>query len=126
VEIVGVVAEGAPCYALSFAAGEPVATPSAHTIADGVACRVPDPEALGIILGGVSRIVAVSDEEILAAMGHYLTDTHNLAEGAAAAPLAALLRERERQRGRTVALVHSGGNADRASLRACLDRGASG
>ena len=126
VEIVGVVAERAPCYALSFAAGEAVSTPSADTLADGVACRIPHPEALKIILGGVSRIVAVSEEEILAAMGYYLTDTHNLAEGAAATPLAALLRERDLQRERNIALVHSGGNADRASLVRALSQGYSG
>lgn len=111
--IVGVVAAAAPAYALSFAQGRPVTTDSAVTVADGVACRIPDPAALEIILKGAERIVTVSEEEIQAAMRHYLTDTHNLAEGAGAAPLAALLKERDLMAGRKVGLVLSGGNADR-------------
>ena len=67
-EIVGVVAAGAPAYALSFAAGRPVATDTAETIADGMACRTPDPEAVRVILEGASRIVSVDDDEIRAAM----------------------------------------------------------
>ncbi len=112
--IIGVVAERANAYALSFAAGKPVATNSADTLADGLAVRVPDADALDIIRAGVERIVTVSDDEILAAMGHYFTDTHNIAEGAGAAPLAALLKERETMRGRKVGLILSGGNLDRA------------
>lgn len=111
--IVGVVAEQAPCYALSFARGEAVATDSADTVADGLAVRVPDPDALGMIRRGVERVVAVGESEIRAAMRHYFTDTHQVAEGAGAAGLAALLREREAARGRRVGLVLTGGNVDR-------------
>jgi threonine dehydratase len=110
--VVGVVAEGAPCYALSFAVGRPVSTEAADTMADGLACRVPDPDALAIVLREADRVVAVPDDEIRAAMRAYFTDTHNVAEGAGAAPLAALLRDREDMRGRRVALVLSGGNVD--------------
>ena len=113
-KIVGAVAEGAPTYALSFAAGKPVSTNAADTIADGVACRVPVPEAVALINRGAERIVAMADDEIKAAMRHYFTDTHNLAEGAGAAPLAALLKERGRMQGKRVGLVLSGGNIDRA------------
>jgi threonine dehydratase len=112
-KVVGVVAANASAYALSFAAGRPVATPSADTIADGVACRVPEPEAVEIINRYAERIVTVTDEEIAAAMRHYFTDTHNVAEGAGAAPLAALLQERTRMAGRRSGLVLSGGNVDR-------------
>ncbi|MGA1996280.1 MAG: threonine dehydratase [Bryobacteraceae bacterium] len=112
-EIVGVVAAGAPAYALSFAAGRPVATDTAETIADGMACRTPDPEAVRVILEGASRIVSVDDDEIRAAMRYLFSDTHNVAEGAGAAALAALLQERVRMRGRRVALILSGGNVDR-------------
>ena len=112
-EIIGVVAAGAPAYALSFAAGRPIATGAAETIADGMACRVPDPEAVRVILEGASRIVTVDDDEIRAAMRHLFSDTHNVAEGAGAAPLAALLQERTQIGGRRVALVLSGGNVDR-------------
>jgi threonine dehydratase len=112
-KIVGVVAENARAYALSFAAGRPVATESAETIADGVACRVPDADALAIIFRWAERIVTVSESEIAAAMRHYFSDTHNVAEGAGAAPLAALLKERSAMERRQVGLVLSGGNVDR-------------
>ena len=112
-EVVGVVASGAPAYALSYAAGRPIATESALTIADGIACRVPDPEALEIIGKGASRVATVTDDQIRAAMRHLFSDTHNAAEGAGAAALAALLKERDQMRGRRVALILSGGNVDR-------------
>lgn len=114
-EIIGVVAEGAPTYADSFAAGH--AMPCARlpeTIADGVACRVPHEEALASILAGASRVVRVGEADIRAAIGHYFTDCHQVAEGAAALPLAAALTpaEREANRGRLIGLVLSGGNID--------------
>ena len=112
-EVIGVVAAGAPAYALSFAAGKPIATDAATTIADGMACRVPDAEALAIIREGAARIVTVEDCEIGAAMRHLFSDTHNAAEGAGAAALAAILQERERMTGRRVGIVLSGGNVDR-------------
>jgi threonine dehydratase len=115
-EVVGVVAERAACYARSFEAGARVTTESADTIADGVACRVPNDEALAIILRRVARVVTVSEDEIRAAMRHYFTDTHNVAEGAGATPLAAALRERERIAGRRVGLVLTGGNVDLATF----------
>ena len=112
-EVIGVVAENAACYARSFEAGKPVTTNNAETIADGMAVRVPDPSALEIIMGGAARIVTLSEAEILAAMGHYFTDTHNTSEGAGAAPLAALLQERSKMAGKKVGLILSGGNADK-------------
>ena len=112
-KIVGVVAENAPCYALSFAQAMPVSTNSADTLADGLACRVPDAAALEVINRYAERIVTVSEAEIKAAMRHYFTDTHNVAEGAGAAALAALLQECEQAAGQTVGLVLSGGNVDR-------------
>ena len=111
-EIVGVQSEAAPAYALSFAAGRVVETPSADTLADGMATRVPDPEALEIIRRAASRVVTVSDAEVAAAIRAYWQDTHNLAEGAGAAPLAALLREAPLMRGKRVGLVLCGGNID--------------
>ena len=113
-EVVGVVAEKAATYALSFEAGKPVPTDSSDTLADGMAVRVPDEGALEIILASVARIVTVTENEILAAMRHYFSDTHNIAEGAGAAPLAALLKERGAMQGKRVGLVLSGGNLDRA------------
>jgi threonine dehydratase len=110
--VVGVVAAGAPSYALSFAAGKPIATDNAETMADGLACRVPDPVALDIMKKGVHRIITVSDDEICAAIRHLYTDTHNVAEGAGAAALAALLQEKDRMSGKRVAIILSGGNID--------------
>ena len=113
-EIVGVVAANAPTYALSFAAGKPVSTNSADTMAGGLAVRVPDPEALDIIRRGAARIVTVSEAEMRRAMRILFSDTHNVAEGAGAAPLAAALQERSRLAGKRVAVIQSGGNIDRA------------
>lgn len=119
-EVYGVVAENAPSYALSYEAGELVPTNTCDTMADGVACRVPIAEALDPILKGAAGVIRVSEAEIKAAMRHYYSDTHNLAEGAGAAPLAALLRERERFRGRNVGLILSGGNVDMSVYQAVL------
>ena len=113
-EIVGVVAANAPTYALSFAAGRPVSTNSADTFAGGLAVRVPDDAALDIIRRGAARIVSVSEAEMRQAMRILFSDTHNLAEGAGAAPLAAALQEHGRLAGKRVAVVLSGGNIDRA------------
>lgn len=120
--IVGVVSENAAAYALSFDAGELISTNSADTLADGMACRVPVAAALDIIRAGAERIVQVSDDEILDAMAHFLTDTHNLAEGAGAAPLAAVLQEKDRMAGKKVGLILSGGNADPGLVERVLQR----
>lgn len=119
-EIVGVVAENAPCIALSLEAGRPVPTNSAQTFADGMACRVPNPDALDIMMRGAARIVAVSEDEIAEAIRFYYEDTHNLAEGAGAASLAALMQESSRQRGLRIGLILSGGNIDRSAFAQVL------
>jgi threonine dehydratase len=111
-EIIGVQAAGADPYVRSVAAGRVVALNRAATEADGIAVRQPDATALAIIRAGAARIVTVSDAAIADAVRAYWTDTHNLVEGAGAAPLAALLAERERMRGKRVGLVISGGNID--------------
>ncbi len=111
-EIVGVQSTEAPSYALSFAAGTIVTTETSNTLADGMATRIPDPDALAIIRKGAARIVQVSDGEIGAAIRAYWTDTHNLAEGAGAAALAAALQDKPKLRGKRVGLILSGGNID--------------
>jgi threonine dehydratase len=111
-EIVGVQSAEAPAYALSIAAGHAVRTDSADTLADGMATRVPDEEALAVIRRGAARFVLVADAEIADAIRAYWTDTHNLAEGAGAAPLAAAVQEKHRLAGKKVGLVLSGGNID--------------
>jgi threonine dehydratase len=113
-QIVGVVAANAATYALSFAAGKPVATNSADTFAGGLAVRVPDAAALDIIRRHAARIVTVSEAEMRAAMRIIFSDTHNITEGAGAAPFAAALKERDRLKGKKVAVIQSGGNIDAA------------
>ena len=119
-KIIGVVSANANAYARSFAERRPIETESAITVADGMAVRVPVPAALEVIFGGAERIVEVTDAEVEAAMRHYFTDTHNVVEGAGAAPLAAVLRERDRWRGKRVGLIVSGGNVDRDVFRRIL------
>ncbi|MBI5251088.1 MAG: threonine dehydratase [Desulfomonile tiedjei] len=111
--IVGVVSKHAPAYQLSFQERVPVEHPVTTQLADGVACRTPEPAALEIIWKGVDRIVAVSDEQVAEAMRALFEDTHNVAEGAGAASLAAALSERDFLAGKRVAVVMSGGNVDR-------------
>ena len=111
-EIVGVQSTEAPSYALSFTAGMVVTTETSNTRADGIATRIPDADAVAIMHKGASRMVQVTDDEIAAAMRAYWTDTHNLAEGAGAAALAAALQEKNRLQGKRVGLVLSGGNID--------------
>ena len=116
-EIVGVVAEGAPAYALSFAAGRRIETAEATTFADGIACRSPDPWALEVIGRGVSRFVTVSEAGLAEAVRACHADTHNLAEGAGAAALAGAMADAAAGRlagCRRIGVVLSGGNIDAA------------
>lgn len=122
--IVGVQSTGAPSYSLSFKAGHAISTNSSVTNADGMATRVPVQEALEIIMAGADRIVEVDDDEVAAAIRHYWTDTHNLAEGAGAAALAAALKEKDANRGKRVGLVLSGGNIDLDLFRSWVLGGA--
>jgi threonine dehydratase len=111
-QIVGVVSAQAPAYLESFRARRPVEAAVATVLADGMACRVPEPAALVQILEEVDDVVAVDDDEIAAAMRALFADTHNVAEGAGAAALAGALQQRERWAGRTVGLALTGGNVD--------------
>jgi threonine dehydratase len=119
-EIVGVVSAHADAYAQSFETGVLVTTATADTFADGVACRVPVAASLDIIRVGAARIVRVTDGEVRAAIRAYYECTHNITEGAGAAPLAALLQEREAMAGRRVGLVLTGANIDRVMLAEIL------
>ena len=111
-KIVGVVSASAPAYARSFEAGHAVSCIVSTRIADGMACRTPHPEALAAIRAGVERIIEVTDDEVEEAMRAIYDDTHNVAEGAGAAGLAALLKENNAMRGRTTAVVLTGANVD--------------
>nr|MDJ0820785.1 threonine dehydratase [Paracoccaceae bacterium] len=111
-KVVGVVSENAQTAKLSVEAGRMVETNSARTFADGMAVRVPVQEAFDIYSKGAERIVAVSDAEVAEAIRVYFRDIHNLAEGAGAAPLAALMQEKQAMRGRKVGVILCGGNID--------------
>lgn len=111
-EIVGVVAAGSPSYSLSFARREIVEAPSATALADGLACRKPDPDAMEIIWQNVASIIEVSDDEIACAMRELYQDTHNLAEGAGAASFAGAMREKAANRRKRIGLILTGGNVD--------------
>ena len=122
-KVVGVVVTGANAYRRSVAAGRVVPTTSALTFADGMAVRVPDATALQIIQRGTDRIVEVSDDEIAGAIRILYTATHSCAEGAGAAALAGLIRERERLGGRRAAVILSGQNIDRGWMQTVLAGG---
>ena len=116
-EIIGVVSAASPSYAMSFEQRRVVEAPSSTRIADGLACRVPNLLAMGAIWENVARIVEVTDEQIADAMRIYYEDTHNVVEGAGAAPLAGALLER---RGERIGIVLTGGNVDRAVYQSVL------
>ena len=112
-EIVGVVSSESPSYALSFAQHKIVEAPSNTAIADGLACRKPNPQAMEVIRTNVARIVQVPDTAIAEAMRAFYEDTHNLAEGAGAAALAAALQEKDKLEDKRVGIVLTGANVDR-------------
>jgi threonine dehydratase len=122
-KVVGVVSEAANTYLRSFAAGHIVATNSALTFADGMAVRVPDATALEVIRKGAERIVEVTDDEIAEAIRSIYSATHNCAEGAGAAALAALIKERAELQGRRAAVILTGQNIDRAWMQIVLAGG---
>ncbi len=111
--VVGVVSDRAPMYALSFAARRPISHAVTTDLTDTLACRTPNEDALQWILQGAERIVQVSDTEVGAAMRALFSDTHNVAEGAGAAGLAALLQERDTLAGRRAGIILTGCNVDR-------------
>jgi len=121
--IVGVVSAHATAYLESFRAGRSIEAPVSTVLADGMACRVPDEDALAIMQSEVHDIVAVTDDEVADAMRIYFSDTHNVAEGAGAAPLAAALQRRESYAGLCIGLALTGGNVDRNVFARVLAQG---
>ncbi len=111
--IIGVVSAHATAYLDSYRAGRVVEAPATTLLADGMACRVPDAEALDVIRREADDVIAVTDDEVAAAMRLLYAATHNLAEGAGAASLAAAMQQRERWRGKRVGITLCGGNVDR-------------
>ena len=123
VRLVGVVSAHATTYADSLAAGRVVEAPVTTQLADGMACRIADQEALDILRPHLDHVVQVSDAEVAAAMRALFADTHNVAEGAGAAAYAAAAQERAQLRGRVVGLALSGGNVDAALFAQVLSGG---
>lgn len=111
-KIVGVVSEKAPAYALSFEQRRCVEALAQAKLADGLACRKPEPGSLQIMLENLEHVVRVSEAEVAESMKMMFTDTHNVVEGAGAAALAAALKERDSLRGKRVAVVATGANVD--------------
>ena len=121
--IVGVVSAHATAYAQSFTAERLIESPVSTQLADGMACRTPQPAALELIMKGVDRIVQVSDDEVASAMRTMFECTHNTCEGAGAAALAAALQEKPVNTGRKIAVVATGGNVDQDVFARVLERG---
>ena len=121
--IIGVVSAHAPAYQLSFRAGHPVETPTTTRLADGLACRVPDAQALAMICRTADDVISVTDDEIAAAMRALFADTHNVAEGAGAASLAGAMQQRDRWLGQRIGITVSGANVDSVAFAEVLRGG---
>ncbi len=121
--IVGVVSEHAQTAKLSVAAGQLIETETAATFADGMAVRVPVQDAFDVYESGAERIISVSEEEVAQAIRLYFTATHNVAEGAGAAPLAGLLQEKDQMHGKKVGVILCGGNIDSSWFQTVLAGG---
>ncbi len=121
--LVGVVSAHATAYLDSFRAGRPLEAAVSTRLADGMACRTPVPEALDLIRREADDVIAVSDDEVAHAMRVLFTDTHNVAEGAGAAALAAALQQRERWHGKKVGIALTGGNVDASMFAEVLSGG---
>lgn len=122
-EVIGVVSTEATAAQQAFHSGNLESTESARTFADGIAVRSVLPDALDIYRKGAKRVVSVTDDEIAAAMRLYFRCTHNVSEGAGAAPLAAALQEKTINRGEKIAVILCGGNVDTHVFREVLAGG---
>ena len=111
-KLVGVVSAHATTYLDSFRQRKVVEAPVRTVLADGMACRIADAQALEILLAEADDVIAVTDDEVAQAMRVLFADTHNVAEGAGAAGLAGAMQQRERWLGQSVGVALSGGNVD--------------
>ncbi len=123
--LIGVVSAHATTYLDSFRARRVVEAPVTTALADGMACRLADDEALEVVLREAEDVITVTDDEVAHAMRVLFADTHNVAEGAGAAGIAAATQQRERWRGRTVGVALTGGNVDTAVFARVLSATAS-
>ena len=120
VKVIGVQAENAPAIYRSWKEGERVETDSCDTVADGLATRVPFPLPLSIIRDGIHDIVLLSEAELVDGIRLALRWTHNLAEGAGGASIAAAHKLTDTLAGKNVVMVMSGANLDTETLKAAL------
>ena len=119
-KLIGVVSAHATAYLASFRAGHVIESPVSTQLADGMACRTPVAEALEVIRHEAEDVVAVSDEEVAGAMRALFADTHNVAEGAGAAALAAAMQQQARWQGKSIGIALTGGNVDAPVLARVL------
>jgi threonine dehydratase len=119
-QVVGVQAEGADAFTRSWRSGTRVAAERVATFAEGMATRVTFDLPFSILQRELDDVVTLSEDELAGGIRLALRATHNLAEGAGAAPLAAAMKLRDRLAGKTVVCVMSGGNIDAATLRKVL------
>jgi threonine dehydratase len=118
--VIGVQAANADAFTRSFRSGTRVIGESAQTFAEGMATRVTFDLTFELLTRELDDVVVLSEEELAAGVRLALRTTHNLAEGAGAASLAAAMKLRESLRGQRVVAVMSGGNLDAAKLRAIV------
>ena len=111
-KLIGVVSAHATAYQDSFIAGRKIESPVTTQLADGMACRVPDEESLAVVIKEADDVIAITDDEVAAAMRLIFRATHNVAEGAGAASLAGAMQQRHRWQGKTVGTTLCGGNVD--------------
>ena len=123
VKVIGVQAETAPSYFLSWKSGVATQTETCHTIADGLSTRTPDADNVAAIRALVDDVVLVSDEEMLRAISLLLLEEHVVAEPAGAAATAAVLKQKQQSAGIAVTLV-TGANVPQEILQRALQFGA--
>jgi threonine dehydratase len=121
-QVIGVQAARADAFTRSWRSRERVVGDAADTFAEGMATRVTFDLTFGILEQELDDVVTLSEEELAEGVRLALRATHNLAEGAGAAPLIAAMKLRDRLAGKKVVCVMSGGNIDRATLKRVLDQ----
>jgi threonine dehydratase len=119
-QVIGVQAERADAFARSWKGASRVVGEKADTFAEGMATRVTFDLTFGILKQELNDIITLSEAELAEGVRLALRATHNLAEGAGAAPLMAAMKLRDRLAGKKVVCVMSGGNIDRATLTRIL------
>jgi len=119
-KVIGVQAERADAFARSWRTRSRIVGDRADTFAEGMATRVTFDLTFDILQHELDDIVTLTEDELAEGVRLALRSTHNLAEGAGAAPLMAAMKLRDRLAGKKIVCVMSGGNIDTATLRRVL------